>query len=247
MKKAIIYLTFVAAMLTLGSCGDKPSVGPETAGSQRDIYYTVSGESGFAGFSGSTVHVDTEAEWDALLDQFCDYAKDGDKVTFCSLSSQPTSKGAGSNVPTQITTSDRNELKAWMKEMEKAGKTVNVTYDDGTGTWNGRAYANLGNHGGDAEEQDYDGTLAFVPVPELDTPPLEGMAMALQTADGNTYIISIHGMLLWFNAETDDLIMRLLDGAPATLRGVHSSHIDLGGNNFLALDLTVPDDGVIEF
>ena len=133
-----------------------------------------------------------------------------------------------------------------MKEMEKAGRTVNVSYDNGNGTWSGTAYANLSQEGVQAEVQDYSGVLAFIATPLLDNPPLGGLVMALQVGN-DTYIITVHGMMLWFDNNTQDNLMQLLDGSDATLRGTVSSHSDLNGDTFFSLDLEIPEDGVIEF
>jgi tetratricopeptide (TPR) repeat protein len=110
----------------------------------RDIYYTVSDGSSVSGFSGTTAHINTNDEFDALLDRFCDYTQNGEQVMFCGSHPASHTKASSSDTPTSITTTDREELKVWMKEMEKAGKTVQITYNEDNGTWSGRAYANLG-------------------------------------------------------------------------------------------------------
>lgn len=88
----------------------------------------------------------TEGEWDALLDRLCDQAQNGNEVTFYNISqtshTQVGAKGATKDNRT-ISTSSREEIKSWMKEMEKQGLTVRVSYDEGTGRWNGVAYATL--------------------------------------------------------------------------------------------------------
>lgn len=87
--------------------------------------------------------LETEGEWDALLDRLCDQAMSGSEVSFYNISQttylENNTKGATKENRT-INTSSRDELKAWMKEMEKAGRTVRVIYDDNTGTWHGEAY-----------------------------------------------------------------------------------------------------------
>ena len=99
---------------------------------ERDIVYTVAEET-------TTVHLETEAEWQALLDRFCDYAEDGSEVTFYNAN-QIATKSATKDAVTYSTT-DREEMKRWMAQMEDEGMTVTVTYDPVTGTWNGTAYA----------------------------------------------------------------------------------------------------------
>ena len=102
---------------------------PELAGHARDIVYTVDN-------STTTVHLTTEEEFDALLDRFCDYAEGGSSVTFHNTKASKSAKEA-----TTFSTTNREEMKAWMRRMEEQGMTVTVTYDPATGTWNGVAYA----------------------------------------------------------------------------------------------------------
>lgn len=125
--KTIKFFALLAAVLTLAACNkDK-----EDGFHERDIMYIVEGQT-------TTVHLATEAEWDALLDRFCDYAEGGSSVTFRNAKS--ANKSATKEAITYSTTS-REEMKRWMAEMEDAGKTVTVTYNSNTGTWNGTAYA----------------------------------------------------------------------------------------------------------
>ena len=115
----------LAALFALAACH------PEEHEIRRDIVYSVD--------NAAEQHVTThgDAEFDALLERFCGYAEEGSTVTFhgASASSHPTK-----DVVTYTTTS-RDEIKAWMRDMEAAGKTVTITYDPSTGTWNGTAYA----------------------------------------------------------------------------------------------------------
>ena len=128
MKTIIKLLALLAAVLTLAACEkDK-----EETRHERDIVYTVAEQ------TTTTVHLTTEAEWDALLDQFCNYAEDGSSVTFRNANS--VAKSATKEAVTYSTT-NREEMKRWMARMEDEGKTVTVTYDNGTHTYNGIAYA----------------------------------------------------------------------------------------------------------
>lgn len=228
---------FIALMLTMGlagmtSCEKENS---ESNNQTREIFYTVSEHSALSVFDGTTVRLTTEAEFDALLDRFCDYTQSGEQVMF--VGTRPSQmKGNASDTPTTISTSDREELKAWMKEMEKAGKTVRVTYDNGT--WNGTAYINLGEDSMQ-ETRMYSGTLAFVATPVLETPPLGGSVMALQVNADSTLIITVHGMMMWNEQETPDENMSILIGAEMVLEGVVNTYTDLEGNSFMTLDINV--------
>lgn len=228
---------FIALMLTMGlagmtSCEKENS---ESNNQTREIFYTVSEHSALSVFDGTTVRLTTEAEFDALLDRFCDYTQSGEQVMF--VGTRPSQmKGNASDTPTTISTSDREELKAWMKEMEKAGKTVRVTYDNGT--WNGTAYVNLGQD--DTQQaQLYTGTLDFVPTPVLEEPPLGGSVWAMHVGNDSTLIITVHGMMMWNENETPTDDMALLIGAEVILEGVVNTHTDLNGDTFLTLDINV--------
>ena len=118
----------MAAVLMFAACNkDKDDLRHE-----RDIVYTVAEQT-------TSVHLETEAEWQLLLDHFCDYAEGGSSVTFHNAKS--ANKSATKEAVTYSTT-DREAMKRWMAQMEDEGKTVTVTFDPATGTWNGVAYAN---------------------------------------------------------------------------------------------------------
>lgn len=237
MKKILILMT---AVFTLAACDKEKETVNESTAIEREIFYTVADNPSLSvlGGDGITAHLTGEAEWDALLDQFCDYARSGEQVMFCSTRQSAQAKSGTSNTPTSITTSNREELKTWMKEMEKAGKTVRVTYDNGSGTWNGTAYINLGEDSMQ-ETRMYSGTLAFVATPVLETPPLGGSVMALQVNADSTLIITVHGMMMWNEQETPDENMSMLIGAEMVLEGVVNTYTDLEGNSFMTLDINV--------
>ena len=127
MKTTINLFAIMAALLCLTSCA------PEAPQMQhvRDITYTVDEQT-------TTVHLLTEEEFETLLDHFFDYAESGSTVTF--YNTNHASKGASKELVNYSTTS-REEMKAWMRQMEDEGMTVTVTYDSSTGTYNGMAYA----------------------------------------------------------------------------------------------------------
>ena len=138
MKTISKIISLLIPALMLASCEKENNT---VTNQEHVIFYTVGDNSLFSGFSGTTAHLTSDAEFDALLDRFCDYAQGGEQVMFCGTTNNSKVKGNNSSTdtPTSITTSDREELKAWMKEMEKAGKTVRVIYNEGNGTWNGTA------------------------------------------------------------------------------------------------------------
>ena len=64
-----LVFALLAAVLMLAACT------PEPVEVERDIVYTVDQTT-------TTVHLRTDAEFDALLERFCDYAENGSTVTF---------------------------------------------------------------------------------------------------------------------------------------------------------------------
>ena len=128
MKTTLKLITLLAAVLMFGACEkDKTH--------ERDIVYAVDAQR-------YEVHLKTEAEFDALLEQFCDYAENGSLVTFSNSAVGFSSKGEGRKDAITYSTTDREAMKSWMAKMEDEGKTVTVTYDSTTGTYSGTAYAN---------------------------------------------------------------------------------------------------------
>lgn len=234
MKKTLFALM---CLMGLVACEKEKADTPTDQG--RDIYYTVSDGSSVSGFSGTTAHINTDAEFDALLDRFCDFAQNGEQVMFCGSHPASHTKASSSDTPTSITTTDREELKAWMKEMEKAGKTVQISYDDNNGTWNGRAYANLGQEDM-REARMYTGTLTFVQPPVLEEPPLGGVVWAMQVNADSTLIITLQGMMMWNDSIDEN--MRMIQGATLMLEGVVGSHTDLQGNPFMTLSLNIEEN-----
>lgn len=133
--KPVVLITAVA--IALAACDRKP-VSPEDptdTAKERLIIYTV-------GETEVRQPLQTEAQWDAMLELICDQALEGQTVTFYNMcqTTYPSGTGATKSAVTFSTTS-RDEMLAWMKEMEKQGRTVSVSYDKSSGRWNGMAYA----------------------------------------------------------------------------------------------------------
>ncbi len=141
-------ITIVLALssLCLMACSKQENLNNEGNGGvinninkERVIVYTV-------GQSESQRALANEAEWDALLDQLCDQAQNGIEVAFYNMSPTTYHIGKSTNGPkntVSFSTTSRDEIKAWMKEMEEQGRTVKVTYDSATGTWSGVAYTTM--------------------------------------------------------------------------------------------------------
>ena len=137
MKNTLKIFTLIAALLTMAAC-EKDNENP--VNHERDITYTIAPTaSAIDNATTTTIHLETEAEWQELLDRFCDYAEEGSEVTFYNANHKVT-KSATKDATT-FSTTDREEMKRWMAQMEDEGLTVTVTYDPATGTWNGTAYA----------------------------------------------------------------------------------------------------------
>lgn len=151
MKHTVKLFALLAAVLCCLTACEK---NPESSDKQRDITYTVNPGTQASRLPAAgtaahpvTVHLETEAEWQALLDRFCDWAEEGSTVTFYRPGTQPSRLHAGGTPAhptkdaTTFSTTDREEMKRWMAQMEDEGMTVTVTFDSNTGTWNGTAYA----------------------------------------------------------------------------------------------------------
>ena len=78
MKTNLKLVSLLAAVICFAACEKNNEMRHE-----RDIVYTVAEET-------TTVHLATEAEWQALLDRFCDYAEDGSEVTFYNANHKAT-------------------------------------------------------------------------------------------------------------------------------------------------------------
>ena len=151
MKKILRITTLLAIVLMAASCektelpvtpdnngGNNGGGGnPITETTKRVVVYAV-------GDNESRLTLSSDDEWEALLEQFCHYAETGNTVTFYNIETHHT-KATESKESPSITTADREELKRWMKAMEKEGRTVRVTYDTEGGTWHGEAYATANN------------------------------------------------------------------------------------------------------
>ena len=201
------------------------------------IVYTIDEQEG-------RTTVKSESDWEILLNQFCDYAQDGKSVTFYNLSSQPSDLYSGKslmgskegNTPTTITTSNREEIKAWMRKMEQEGKTVNVTYNRLTGVWSGTAYTNAPIV--DEETTCYNGVVEYVNMPAFDSIQLPGVVLALRINEDTTFILVRNNSTLITVDELEGYSL----GDTATLCGIVETGTDYYGNPLFILDIstTIP-------
>ncbi|MBR1549580.1 MAG: hypothetical protein IJ634_02990 [Bacteroidales bacterium] len=135
MKHTLKILTLLlAAVVSMTACDPEKN----NNGDGDALVYLVAGSAAPA--SPVTARYSTDAERDALLDRLCDYAEEGKAVTFYGAPASRRQGSARTKEATTITTTSREELKAWMAQMEDDGRTVTVTYNSATGTWSGRAY-----------------------------------------------------------------------------------------------------------
>ena len=140
MKSTFKLTTLLATLVLLTTACEKPE-NPTGNGSnnsdpkERTIVYAV-------GENENRTTLRNEGEWDVLLDQFCKQAQEGSEVVFYNMNQTTYLQSKGTSKTNRtITTTSRDEMKQWMKDMEKQGLTVRVTYNDSTGTWHGEAYA----------------------------------------------------------------------------------------------------------
>ena len=247
MKILLRIIAIMAVALCFASCEEEPEVvdnNQTDLNFDRDIFYSVSNVVGIPSFSGTTEHVTSEAEWDALLEKFCDMTRDGDQVTFCSTkpSNKTKSKSGESNHSNTITTQNREELKAWMKEMEREGKTINVTFDESSGTWHGIACRRYSPQADQAEQVTCSGTLVVRPITIMEnSSPI--YVLALQSSSEELFVFTVHGMLMMIN--DNEASTALIEGYEVTLTGMVSTFNDINGNDFTTLELDVNEGDVI--
>ena len=155
MKTTVKLLIFLVAVIALTGCKKELPLeelqeeARQGVRHERTITYTVAD-------STTTVHLKTDAEFDALLERFCGYAQEGSEVTFYNANRAST----GAKDVTNYSTTSREEMISWMRQMEDAGMTVTVTYDRETDTWHGTAYATAPQPQGRC----YTGVLVSIPT-----------------------------------------------------------------------------------
>lgn len=139
MKKTLRFTALLAAVILAFTACEKPDPndpnGNDNTPKKREIVYTI-------GNNECRQTLQTDGEWDTMLDVLCSEAQKGNRVTFFNVS-QTTylqTKGLGATKAARtFSTTNSAEMKAWMRKMEEEGRTVVVTYNNGT--WSGTAYA----------------------------------------------------------------------------------------------------------
>jgi len=224
----LIKLTVIMVAATIAMTACKPE--PVDVQHARRIIYTVDGRT-------STAYLNTESEFDALLDRFCDYAEDGKNVTFYNPDNTGNTKAASKETVTYSTTS-RDKMKRWMRQMEDAGKTVTVTYDTNSGTYNGTAYATAP----EPTPQCYTGVFVTVPCPQMEAGQT-GMVVALKVSEDSILILEKNGQWFWHNGvDYVDLDIQVLFVNDSVIQvwGILQQLVDINGNDFLQLEVGYP-------
>lgn len=228
MKHTLKIFTLFAAVLTMAAC-EKDNEKP--VNHERDITYTIApAASAIDNATTTTIHLETEAEWQELLDRFCDYAEEGSEVTFYNANHKVT-KSATKDATT-FSTSDREAMKRWMAQMEDEGLTVTVTYDPATGTWNGTAYATA-----PQPQQDdcYTGQLVYIQRDDYSDYP-QYSYWGLKVSEDSIFRLSKNGVFLTTDnpLSIDDTVYHM--GETVTLCGALSLCWDALSDYFV-LDL----------
>ena len=232
MNKIGKLIGIIMTLATLSACTPHGSDDPIVSESDlhRTVVYTVAG-------TEQSATLKTDAEWDALLDDLCSFAEQEGQIAFYSITT-PSTTPRSTKEKSTFTTTDRLEMKEWMKEMEKQGKTVNVVYDKETGVWNGTAYAGMGGQN-IQQGQEYRGRLSAVEVPSIHMPQESHVAKvwALVVNEDSTLLLAVSGQLLPVLDEDDEFGLALIEEAEAMLYGVVSQHESADGS-FLVLELS---------
>lgn len=228
MKHTLKIFTLIAALLTMVAC-EKDNENP--VNHERDITYTIApAASAIDNATTTTIHLETEAEWQELLDRFCDYAEEGSEVTFYNANHKATK--SATKAATTFSTSDREAMKRWMAQMEDEGLTVTVTYDPATGTWNGTAYANA-----PQPQQDdcYTGQLVYIQRDDYSNYP-QYSYWGLKVSEDSIFRLSKNGVFLTTDnpLSIDDTVYHM--GETVTLCGALSLCWDALSDYFV-LDL----------
>lgn len=232
------YLIVTLLMSTIGMVACNPGENPlkNPIEQQRTVVYSV-------GDKENSTRLETDAEWEKLLDNFCDYALHGEQVRFYSISPSPEHHAAKDNSKkkTTISTQSREEIKEWMKKMEKEGKTVNVSYDEKTDTWNGVAYAGIGDQTID-DGQEHTGTVVLAACPPISGVDEGSEVWTLQN-DDTVFYLAFMGNLLFSDSSVE--VIGDVQDVPITLHGVVSVHTDNNGEEYYVLDLFALDKSLV--
>jgi hypothetical protein len=157
-------------------------------------------------------------------------AAEGNTVTFYNMGARVSTKGA-TKEEVRFSTGDRQAMKEWMKEREREGMTVSVSYDDKTGRWSGVAHKSTANRHDLVDC--YAGYITCVEMPATGDPMMDGaLVPALVTADSTVMILKKDGYIMMCGGQIGD------DGMEMALCGTLDTCQDLEGNDYLVLDIS---------
>ena len=130
MKKQVISVALFAVLATMAvSCQKENFVEPQSAvaevGTVRTVSYAVDGVA-----HQVTLHGDEE--WDAFVDSMMSLSEQGYDVRI--INESAASQFPATKDVQTITTTDRNEAKAWAKQKSDEGYAVAINHDNGVYT-----------------------------------------------------------------------------------------------------------------
>lgn len=196
--KYLKYTVAIALLFTSSFITACDSDDGNTIENGHTIVYAVNGNE-------QRTTISNDNEWDRMLDQFCDFAQAGQTVIFYDLNVQMAHSQkniSGAKEVVNYTTTSREEIKVWMKQMEQAGKTVSVIYDDHTGTWKGTAYINVPSR--NSQLPCFEGQLCYTSMPSVEsTPGIDIPVVGLKINDDTTLLIVRDSYIITLIEELD--------------------------------------------
>ena len=126
MKTKMKLTALLAALMMIGC-----AAGGDDFYVTRNIVYFVDSEE-------FHTTLNTEHEWDELLEVLLDYTVEGKTVMFYNADYR-VAKAMGAKGDVTYRTRDRQKMRDWCKKMECEGMTVTITYDRRRGEWTGVA------------------------------------------------------------------------------------------------------------
>lgn len=127
MKKTTKTIAAILGLLAVAGCQKENTTNLDTSFSSTEtvMYYQTGSTSGYVAISSDTA-------WDLFLEQMLALAREGYQVSFSS--SQLAQEHATKDIVT-FSTTNKDEAKAWSKQMANDGYTVTINYDTKTGVY----------------------------------------------------------------------------------------------------------------